>query len=264
MSNCLKVINIDHDILQLYIANIMKRRPNTTLLEWTAILLILASVLALVLQLVSYQNIRSNLQFGMTIAGVPVGGMTLGDAEDTLTRVYATPVELHFQNDVFYLEPAEISFRLETESMLAIARRRSSGSSFPYFRKKFRYCCWDISLIADGSVGLGKTTNLIVSNSLLHHIQNPHKFWEALKALSSKGTVHFHRDLRRPSSLNEAIDLQKTYLGNSPQVLVNDYLASLQASFTVAEVKSQLRNEGLDQLNVFEVEDRYLDVVGIF
>ena len=130
MSNCLKVINIDHDILQLYIANIMKRRPNTTLLEWTAILLILASVLALVLQLVSYQNIRSNLQFGMTIAGVPVGGMTLGDAEDTLTRVYATPVELHFQNDVFYLEPAEISFRLETESMLAIADTYRTDTSF--------------------------------------------------------------------------------------------------------------------------------------
>ena len=151
-----------------------------------------------------------------------------------------------------------------SEPMLAIARRRSSGSGFPDFRKEIRYCCWDISLIADGSVGLGKTANLIVSNSLLHHIQNPHKFWETLKALSSKGTVHFHRDLRRPSSLNEAIDLQKTYLENSPQVLVNDYLASLQASFTVAEVKSQLRNEALDQLNVFEVEDRYLDVVGIF
>ncbi len=130
MSTCLKVVKIDHDILELYIANIMKRRPNTTLLEWTAILLILASVLALVLQLVSYQNIRSNLQLGMTIADVPVGGMSLGDAEDTLTRVYATPVELHYQNEVFYLEPAEISFRLATESMLAIADTYRTDTSF--------------------------------------------------------------------------------------------------------------------------------------
>ena len=96
---------------------------------------------------------------------------------------------------------------------------------------------------------------------ILHKIL---KFWEALKALSTKGSVHFHRDLRRPPSLNEAIGLQKTYLDKSPEVLVNDYLASMQAAFTVAEVQSQLKNEGLDQLNVYEVEDRYLDVVGIY
>ena len=106
MSTCLKINKVAHDILKRYLANTMKRRPNTTLLEWTSILLILASVLALVLQLVSYQNIRSDLQFGMTIADVPVGGMSLGDAEDTLTRVYSTPVELHFLDEVFYLEPA--------------------------------------------------------------------------------------------------------------------------------------------------------------
>ncbi len=108
----------------------MRHRTNTALLEWTAILLILASVLALVLQLVSYQNIRSNLQFGMTIADVPVGGMSLEEAEDTLTQVYATPVELHFRDEVLFLEPAEISFRLETESMLAIADTYRTDTSF--------------------------------------------------------------------------------------------------------------------------------------
>lgn len=108
----------------------MRHRSNTALLEWTAILLILASILALVLQLVSYQNIRSNLRFGMTIADVPVGGMTLEGAEDILTQVYATPVELRFRDEVLLLEPAEISFRLETESMLAIADTYRTDTSF--------------------------------------------------------------------------------------------------------------------------------------
>ncbi len=130
MSTCLRIIKVGHDILKRYVADIMKRRPNTTLLEWTSILLILASVLALVLQLVSYQNIRSDLQLGMTIADVPVGGMSLGEAEDTLTRIYSTPVELHFLDEVFYLEPAEISFRLEAESMLAIADTYRTDTSF--------------------------------------------------------------------------------------------------------------------------------------
>jgi len=151
-----------------------------------------------------------------------------------------------------------------SEPMLTIARSRASESNFCDVRGEIRYCCWDISSIADGSVDLGKSANLIVSNSLLHHIHSPHSFWEALKGLSNKGTVHFHRDLRRPPSLYEAIALQEKYLSNSPEVLVNDYLASMQAAFTVAEVQSQLENEGFDQLNVYEVEDRYLDVVGIY
>lgn len=99
----------------------MRQRPNTALLEWTAILLVLASVLSLVLQLVSYQRVRSNLPSGMAIAGVPVGGLSLAQAEATLSKIYASPVELHFHEIVFFLEPAEISFRLGLESMLARA-----------------------------------------------------------------------------------------------------------------------------------------------
>ncbi len=110
--------------------SVIRQRRNTTLLEWTAILLILASVVALVLQLVSYQRVRAAFPSGMVIAGVPVDGLTLEQAADTLSQIYASPVELHFQDTLFFLEPAEISFRLGLEAMLARADTYRTDTSF--------------------------------------------------------------------------------------------------------------------------------------
>ena len=109
-----------------------------------------------------------------------------------------------------------------------------------------------------------KPADLIISNSVLHHIHQPINFWRSLKFLSAKGTIHIHRDLRRPLSRENVMALQQKYLPEAPQVLVKDYLASLHAAFTVLEVKSQLQKEGLAYLNVDEVDDRYLEVVGSF
>ncbi|HJL70785.1 MAG: serine hydrolase [Anaerolineales bacterium] len=108
----------------------MRQRPNTTLLEWTAILLVLATVLALVLQLVAFQRVRATFPSGMMIANVPVGGLSLEQSEATLSQIYATPVELHFQDEVFFLEPVEISFRLALEAMLARADIYRTDTSF--------------------------------------------------------------------------------------------------------------------------------------
>ena len=44
---------------------------------------------------------------------------------------------------------------------------------------------------------------------------------------------------------------------------LGDYEASLHAAFTVAEVRQQLADAGLDaQLQVAELDDRYLEVWG--
>ena len=63
--------------------------------------------------------------------------------------------------------------------------------------------------------------------------------------------------------MEAAIALQKTYLDDAPKILIHDYLASLQAAFTIQEVEAQLNSEGLAHLSVYEVMDRYLEVVGI-
>ena len=137
--------------------------------------------------------------------------------------------------------------------------------------KAKRLCCLKgIKYIKEDLVSLSKATfelegsvDLLVSNSLLHHIHDASEFWLALIRIGSKGSVIFQRDLRRPSSEGQAIRLLKKYLPSAPSVLQRDYLASLYAAFTVEEVKAQLRKAGLYQLKVFEVDDRYLDVIGV-
>ena len=67
-----------------------------------------------------------------------------------------------------------------------------------------------------------------------------------------------HRDLKRPDSEASMDRLCQQHVASAPEVLQRDYRASLQAAFTAAEVKAQLALAGLGQLQVLEVEDRYL------
>ncbi len=151
-----------------------------------------------------------------------------------------------------------------SQAMLAMARSRAEKRKSNGDLILVSYVCCDISLIANGQLNLSKPVDLVVSNSLLHHICDPSLFWKAVSCLTAKHSVHFHRDLRRPSTFEKAIALQKTYLKDAPEVLVKDYLCSLCAAFTIKEVKEQINSERLEQLNVYEVDDRYLEVVGIF
>jgi len=108
----------------------MKRRSNTAALEWVAIIGAVASIGLLVFNIVSYSSVRERMPAGMIIAGVPVGGLTPADAQAELARVYSTPIELHYREAVFTLDPAQISFRLDTEVMLARADTYRTESSF--------------------------------------------------------------------------------------------------------------------------------------
>ena len=69
--------------------------------------------------------------------------------------------------------------------------------------------------------------DLIISNSFLHHLHNPNRFWAKCAAISSSQTLHFHMDLRRPVDLDEALRLQMKYLPYAPKCLIKDYLSFL-------------------------------------
>jgi SAM-dependent methyltransferase len=103
----------------------------------------------------------------------------------------------------------------------------------------------------------------VVSNSLLHHLHEPQVLWPAVRQLGQVGAAVYIKDLRRPSTPEAALALRDRYLADAPAVLQRDYVASLHAAFTAAEVRQQLDDAGLaDQLQVAEVDDRYLEVWG--
>ncbi len=147
-----------------------------------------------------------------------------------------------------------------SETMVEIALERKKKASTEKNNENLSYICMNIGNIENECAHLHFSADVLVSNSLLHHMHDPSKFWNCLKKLSKANCLYLHKDLRRPTSASKCLYLQKKYLSTAPEVLKKDYLASLNAAFTVKEVESQLEIAGLNHLNVLEVDDRYLEV----
>ncbi len=150
-----------------------------------------------------------------------------------------------------------------SKAMIDEAMRRKLQLPSNSSLKNLHYCCTDIASFAQKVMPFSFGFDVIISNSLMHHLPEINILWEAIPKLALPGALHFHRDLRRPISRAQSVNLQKKYLPKAPSVLVNDYLASLNASFSVIEIKNQLISLGVDFLHVYEKGDRYLEVVGI-
>jgi len=107
-----------------------------------------------------------------------------------------------------------------------------------------------------------QTYDVILSSSFLHHLHDPLGLWQTVRRFSRRGTVVFVPDLRRPNSKSQARAMVRTYSGGEPEVLRRDFYNSLLAAFTPAEVRRQLRQAGLGELQVEVVSDRHLLVFG--
>ena len=145
-----------------------------------------------------------------------------------------------------------------SQAMISIAKERQSAcrnlSKIKY--RRFFLCSEQLK-----SSSFNSYADIVVSNSLLHHYPEPHSFWEVTKTIGSPGAFIYHRDLIRPCD-ELALSVEHQKLGDAHQILKEDYLASLRASFTVDEVKDQLLTEGLHNLNVITKDYRYLEVFG--
>jgi SAM-dependent methyltransferase len=104
--------------------------------------------------------------------------------------------------------------------------------------------------------------DIIISNSLLHHLPDPAVLWQTAKAFAAPQALIFIMDLKRPESITEAGRLRDTYAKDEPEVLRRDFYNSLLAAFEVGEIQAQLRDEGLAGLNVKAVSDRHLVISG--
>ncbi len=109
----------------------MRRQSGNVVLVAVSIVFILAAVAIFLLQLVAYSQHREQMPAGLSIAGVPVGGLTRSEALQQVAAAYATRIDLHYgAGGIIGLDPATISFRLDTDSMLAIADTYRTDASF--------------------------------------------------------------------------------------------------------------------------------------
>jgi SAM-dependent methyltransferase len=102
----------------------------------------------------------------------------------------------------------------------------------------------------------------VISNSLLHHLHDPGVFWRAVREAGKPGAAVLVMDLFRPASPAAARGIVQQYAAAEPEILRQDFLASLCAAFEPEEIRDQLRAHGLDALAVKTVSDRHLLVTG--
>jgi trans-aconitate 2-methyltransferase len=141
--------------------------------------------------------------------------------------------------------------------MLALAEQRRQQDQPRLHRLRYQ-----ASSMQDLCTAPSLEATVLVSNSLLHHLHDPQDLWRLHRRHGRGSALVLHRDLRRPDSPEQALALRERHLPDAPQVLKDDYLASLHAAFTAAEVEEQLAAAGLQTLEVVERDDRYLEVRG--
>ena len=128
--------------------------------------------------------------------------------------------------------------------------------------KKLRYICSDIKGLELNNISPKKEINLLVSNSLIHHITHLEDFFNTINRLSNNVTINFHKDLKRPLSEKSAHELKTKCSKEYNEVLTNDYYASLKASYTYKELNDFTLENDLSSLEVFEDGDKYLILYG--
>jgi ubiquinone/menaquinone biosynthesis C-methylase UbiE len=105
--------------------------------------------------------------------------------------------------------------------------------------------------------------DVVVSNSLLHHLRDPAVLWDAVVRCGRPGAPVFVMDLIRPIDEVRAQSLVDRYAAGVPEVLRRDFYHSLIAAYRPDEVRAQLRDAGLGDFLVWEVSDRHLAVTGL-
>jgi cyclopropane fatty-acyl-phospholipid synthase-like methyltransferase len=112
------------------------------------------------------------------------------------------------------------------------------------------------------SYSLKEPADAVISNSLVHHLTNPLKFWYAIKQLGKPGSYILVMDLLRPASPEAAEAIVEQYAANESPILRRDFYNSLLAAFTEDEVAGQLAELNLSRLIIDVIDDRHWVVGG--
>ena len=104
-----------------------------------------------------------------------------------------------------------------------------------------------------------KSFDILISNSVLHHVKSPKLFWEKSFNLVRQHGHIVLMDLFRPSNEHELLSVLDKYGGNNP-VLLNDFENSLRAAYTLNEVEGQLSSFSNISSSVKAISDRHFFV----
>ena len=102
----------------------------------------------------------------------------------------------------------------------------------------------------------------VISNALLHHLQDPQVLWRTVKQCGKPASPTFVMDLMRPDSRTRAQELVQAYAASEAEILQRDFFRSLLAAYRPEEVQAQLEEAHLEDFRVEVVGDRHFMVYG--
>jgi len=111
-------------------------------------------------------------------------------------------------------------------------------------------------------VSLSSRADAIISNSFVHHVPNPLRFWYSLKTLLKPGGPVLVMDLLRPETPEAAQAIVDEQAVGEPEQLRHDFYHSLLAALTEDEVASHLAELNLSRLLIDVLDDRHWIVYG--
>ena len=105
-----------------------------------------------------------------------------------------------------------------------------------------------------------RSFDMVISNSLVHHIPEPGViFSEVARAVKPGGSI-FIRDLMRPESDEQLDMLVRQYAGDADEYQQKLFRDSLHAALTIPEVRDLLQRAGIEDARVVQSSDRHWSV----
>ena len=108
----------------------MRNRSSIPLLRGISIAILSIAIVLVIISLIGYSRQRNSYPGGMTIAGVPVGGVDPQIASQRVLQVYSSPIEIQYGEAVIQVDPSVVGFVPEMDSMMAAADLARTGGSF--------------------------------------------------------------------------------------------------------------------------------------
>jgi beta-lactamase class A len=108
----------------------VRNRSSIPILRGISIAILTIAIVLTVIALIGYSRQRNNYPRGMTIAGVPVGGVNPQIASERVLQVYSTPIEVKYGDATIHIDPSLVGFDPDMDSMMAAADLERTGGSF--------------------------------------------------------------------------------------------------------------------------------------
>ncbi len=182
----------------------------------------------------------------------PVAGHAALNVLDLGTGTAQIPIELARRSPNVHVTAVDAA-----ERMLEIARQNIAAANLAHRITPMLADAKHLIATHSGATLFGQPFDVVISNSILHHIPEPHEVIAAATSVTAAGGLLFHRDLARPDDESSLQQLATTYAGDSTSYQRRLFEDSLHAALTVEEMRDLVATFGYDRSTVRMTSDRH-------